>query len=74
MHNGEACPAVFRQAASLLLATCLTYSSTLKLEAVCSSETSISSYRATLHYTPEYSTLHELLCETHGSPLQRAVV
>jgi hypothetical protein len=40
------------------LVSCSTYSSTLKMEAICSSETSVNFERTTRHYTPEGSTFH----------------
>jgi hypothetical protein len=40
-----------------LLAACFTYSSVLKMEAVCSSETSVNVYHATRHHIPEDNTL-----------------
>jgi hypothetical protein len=47
------------------LVSCSTYCSTLKMEAMCSSETSADFQRTTRHYIPEYncSTLHNLSCE-----------
>jgi hypothetical protein len=42
---------------SRLLATCSAYSSTLKMEAICSSETSADFQRTTRRYIPEDSTL-----------------
>jgi hypothetical protein len=38
-------------------------SSTLKMEAICSSETSIETQRTTRHHIPEYDTLHNYCCE-----------
>jgi hypothetical protein len=46
-----------------LVLSCLVHSSTLKTEAVCSSETSVDFYQTTWHYTPEDSTLHNHQCE-----------
>jgi hypothetical protein len=42
------------------LIPCLAYSSTLKMEATCSSETSVNFRHTTWHYIPEYGTLHDL--------------
>jgi hypothetical protein len=39
-----------------MLVSCLAYSSTLKTEASCSSETLVDFYRTTQHYIPEYRT------------------
>jgi hypothetical protein len=54
----------------LLLATCLLaglegkkFSSTLKMEAICSSETSVESQQTTRRHIPEDDTLHNHLCE-----------
>jgi hypothetical protein len=41
----------------------LAYSSTLKMEATCSSETSVEFQRNTRHYTPEDRTPLKHLCE-----------
>jgi hypothetical protein len=49
MHNGEACLMCL---ANFMLATCLTYSSILNMEAVCSSVTSMNVYWATVRYIP----------------------
>jgi hypothetical protein len=38
-------------------------SSTLKMEAICSSETSVVNQRTTLRHIPEDDTLHNLRCE-----------
>jgi hypothetical protein len=37
---------------SLLLVSCLAYSSTLKMGAICSSETTVDSHQTTQHYNP----------------------
>jgi hypothetical protein len=50
--------------ACILLVTCLVYSSTLKMEAVCSSETLVTFYQTTQRLIPEDSTLHNHCCET----------
>jgi hypothetical protein len=42
--------------------SCLVYSSTLKMEATFSSETSVDFQRTTRHYIPEESTLHNPVC------------
>jgi hypothetical protein len=44
--------------AFFLLVSCLAYSSTLKMEAVSTSETSVDFYRIERRYTPEGSNLH----------------
>jgi hypothetical protein len=44
--------------ASLSLASCIAYSLILKMEAACSSETSVNFYRTTMYYIPKYSTLN----------------
>jgi hypothetical protein len=54
---------------AILLATCLLagfaemFSSTLKMEAICSSETSVSSQQTTRRHIPEDDTLHNHRCE-----------
>jgi hypothetical protein len=45
------------------LVYCSAYSSTLKMEAICSSETSVHIQRTTRRYIPEDSTLHNHRCE-----------
>jgi hypothetical protein len=48
------------------LLTCwllLTFSSTLKMEAICSSETSVASQQTTRRHIPEDYTLHNHRCE-----------
>jgi hypothetical protein len=45
------------------LASCLPYFSTLKMEATCSSETSVNFQRTTRRYISEDSTLHNHRCE-----------
>jgi hypothetical protein len=40
------------------LVSCLPYSSTLKIKAICSSETSVDSQRSTWRYIPQCRTLH----------------
>jgi hypothetical protein len=42
---------------------CLVYSSTLKMEAIYSSETSVDSQRTEGRYIPEDRTLHNYRCE-----------
>jgi hypothetical protein len=41
-----------------MLVSCLAYSSTLKMEATCSSETSVNFQHITCRYIPEDTTLH----------------
>jgi hypothetical protein len=45
------------------LVSCTVYSSTLKMEAIFSSETSVGFQRTTWLYIPESSTLHNHSCE-----------
>jgi hypothetical protein len=45
------------------LVSCSDYSSTLKMEAVCSSETSVDFQRTTRRYIPQDRTLHNHRCE-----------
>jgi hypothetical protein len=45
------------------LVSCSPYFSTLKMVAICSSETSVDSQRTTQHYIPEDGTLHNHCCE-----------
>jgi hypothetical protein len=40
------------------LVTCLAYPSTLKMEAICFSETSVDFHRSTPKYIPEHRTVH----------------
>jgi hypothetical protein len=42
-----------------MLVSCLAYSSTLKMEATCSSEMSVDFQRTIWHYIPEYRTLQD---------------
>jgi hypothetical protein len=58
--------------------SCSAYSSTLKMEAICSSETSVGFQRTTWRYIPEDSTLHIHRCENlksyrHKEASQRIV-
>jgi hypothetical protein len=46
-----------------LLVSCFTYSSTLKMKAICSSETSVDFHRTTQRYNPKYPMLHGHGCE-----------
>jgi hypothetical protein len=46
-----------------LLVSCPAYFSTLKMEVICSSETSVDFQRTTRRYIPEDSTLHNYRCE-----------
>jgi hypothetical protein len=48
---------------SFTLVSCLTYSSTLKMEVTCSSDTSVDLQRTTRRYIPEDWTLHNHRCE-----------
>jgi hypothetical protein len=64
--SGILCLVVRWVSASKLLAWwCLVefISSTLKMEAICSSETSADTQRTTRHHIPEDNTLHNHLCE-----------
>jgi hypothetical protein len=45
-----------------LLATCLAYLSTLNMDRVCSSETSVNFYRTTQHYIPANNILNRHDC------------
>jgi hypothetical protein len=54
-------PAV--SATRFMLVSCLAYSSTVKIEATCSSETSVEFHRTTRRYIPEDRTLHNHCCE-----------
>jgi hypothetical protein len=46
-----------------MLVSWVAYSSTLKMEAICSSETSVDTQRTTRRYISEDSTLHDHRCE-----------
>jgi hypothetical protein len=50
-------------AARFTMDSCLAYSSTLKMEATCSSEMSVAFQRTTRRYIPEDRTLHNHRCE-----------
>jgi hypothetical protein len=52
---------------SFKLVPCSASSSTLKMETICSSETSVDFRRTTPRYIPEDSTLHNHLCENFKS-------
>jgi hypothetical protein len=52
-----------------MLVSCLTYSSTLKMETKCSSEMSVEYQRTTQRYIPEDITLHNHRCENLNSYL-----
>jgi hypothetical protein len=52
-----------RWQAELCLISCLAYASNLKIEATCSSETSVDFERTTRRYIPEDKTLHNHRCE-----------
>jgi hypothetical protein len=47
---------------SFMLVSCLAYSSTLNMEAICSSENSVNFQRTTWHYISEDRTLHSCHC------------
>jgi hypothetical protein len=58
LHTAELClPPAFT------LVSCSAYSSTLKMEAICFSETSVDFQRTTWRYIQEDSTLHNQRCE-----------
>jgi hypothetical protein len=46
-----------------MLVCCLAYSSTLNIEAVCSSQSLVGFHQTTWHFTPEDRTLHSHCCE-----------
>jgi hypothetical protein len=46
-----------------MLVSCSAYSSTLKIEAICSSETSVDFERTTLRYIPEDSALRNVISQ-----------
>jgi hypothetical protein len=54
---------VLEEQVTSMLVPCLAYSSTLKMEATCSSEMSVDFYRTTRIYVPEDTTLHNHRCE-----------
>jgi hypothetical protein len=56
-----------------MLVSWLAYFSTLKIEAKCSSETSVDFQRTTWRYMPEYRTLHNHRCEDLNSDKQPVV-
>jgi hypothetical protein len=49
------------KAPAFTLVSCLAYSSTLKMEAICFSETSVDFQRNTQRYIPEDSTFREII-------------
>jgi hypothetical protein len=55
--------------AAFMLVFCSTYSSALKMEAICFSETSVDFWRTTWCYIPGDSTLHNHCCENLKSYL-----
>jgi hypothetical protein len=50
-----------------MLVSCLAYSSALKIEAICSSETSIDFHGTSRSYIPKDRTLHTHRCENFKS-------
>jgi hypothetical protein len=50
-------------ATCLLAGSCWNYFSTLKMEVICSSETSVATQQTTRHHIPEDDTLHNHRCE-----------
>jgi hypothetical protein len=54
-------------APAITLVSCSAYSSALKMEAICSSETSVETQRTTRRYIPEDGTLHNHRCENLNS-------
>jgi hypothetical protein len=52
-----------KRISSFTLVSCSAYSSTLKMEATCSSETSVDFHRTTRSYIPEVRTFHNHRCE-----------
>jgi hypothetical protein len=61
--NKKAARARALLATGFMLVSCLAYSSTLKMEAVCSSETSADFQRTTLNHIPVDKILHNHRCE-----------
>jgi hypothetical protein len=59
-------------APAFVLVSCLAYFSTLKMEAICSSETSVDCQWTTWHYIPEDGTLHNHRCET-SNPTSKSI-
>jgi hypothetical protein len=57
----------YEQSAWHLLVSWSTYSSTLKMEVTCSSETSVDFQRTTPRYIPEDVTIHNHRCENQNS-------
>jgi hypothetical protein len=51
---------------AFMLVSCMAYSSTLKIEVICSSETSVDFQRTTRRYIPEGSTLHYTFCSIYS--------
>jgi hypothetical protein len=56
------------------LVSCSAYSSTLKMETICSSETSVDFQRVTRRYIPEDKTLHNHRCENLKSYFHLSVL
>jgi hypothetical protein len=61
------------KAGGKLCSACSAYSSTLKMEVICFSETSVDFQRTARRYIPEYSTLHNHRCENLKSYIIYAV-
>jgi hypothetical protein len=59
-----------QQAGCFMLDSCVIYSLTLKMEAMCSSGTSADFHRIALRYNPEDCTLHSCRCESLKSSLE----
>jgi hypothetical protein len=57
-------------AAYFLLVHCLAYSLTLKMVAICLSETLVNFPQVTQHYIPDDRTLHSHPCENHNSNMR----
>jgi hypothetical protein len=60
---GGTCRKAFYLPHAFTLVSCSAYSSTLKMEATCSSEMSVSFQRTTWRYIPEDRILHNHQCE-----------
>jgi hypothetical protein len=53
----------YKQSRACHLLSCMAYTSTLKMEAICSSESSVDFQRTTRRYITEYRTLRHHHCE-----------